>query len=186
VDNVTGITWMPDDQFIDEKSGVNANVSSSSQYYPEFSELTTLRYFPDSRAKNCYWFPVTPNTTYQIRGTFFYGNYDNQTTVPNFQMAIEGTIVASNFISEVNVIAYREISYVPQRNVTFLCLLRDTTNAVPFISAISLVRCKPEAHVLAHYLHMGYYYVTQFRWNFGGNGIIRYVISQNYVRVPLK
>jgi hypothetical protein len=75
---------MPDDQFIDEKSGVNANVSSSSQYYPDFSELTTLRHFPDSRAKNCYSFPLTPNATYQIRGTFFYGNYDNQTTVPTF------------------------------------------------------------------------------------------------------
>ncbi len=176
---------MPDDRFIDEKSGVNANVSSSSQYYPDFSELTTLRYFPDSRAKYCYSFPVTPNTTYRIRGTFFYGNYDNQNTVPKFQMAIEGTIVASNFISEVNVIAYQEISFVPQRNVTFLCLSRDITNSVPFISAISLVKSNPEA-VFAHNLYMGYYYVTQFRWNFGGNGIIRYVISQNYVRVPWK
>ncbi|KAH8931619.1 hypothetical protein BDL97_19G032000 [Sphagnum fallax] len=172
VDKVTNITWMPDDQFIDEESGVNANVSSSSQYYPDFSELTTLRYFPDSRAKYCYRFPVTPNTTYRIRGTFFYGNYDNQNTVPKFQMAIEGTIVASNFISEVNVIAYQEISFVPQRNVTFLCLSRDITNSVPFISAISLVKSNPEA-VFAHNLYMGYYYVTQFRWNFGGNGIIR-------------
>jgi len=185
VDNVTGITWMPDDQFIDEKSGVNANVSSSSQYYPDFSELTTLRYFPDSRAKNCYSFPLTPNTTYQIRGTFFYGNYDNQTTVPKFQMAIEGTIVASNFISEVYVIAYQEISYVARRNVTLLCLSRDITNSVPFISAISLVKSNPE-DVFADNLYMRYYYVTQFRGNFGGNGIIRYVISQNSVRVPLK
>ncbi|KAH9531332.1 hypothetical protein CY35_19G033000 [Sphagnum magellanicum] len=174
VDNVTRITWMPDDWFIDEKSGVNANVSSSSQYYPGFSELTTLRYFPDSRAKNCYRFPVTPNTTYRIRGTFFYGNYDNHATVPKFQMAIEGTIVASNFIREAHVIEYQEISYVPQRNVTFLCLSRDITNSVPFISAISLVKSKPEAHVVAHDLYKGYYYVTQFRWNFGGNGIIRH------------
>ncbi|CAM6018927.1 unnamed protein product [Sphagnum balticum] len=173
VDKVTNITWMPDDQFIDEKSGVNANVSSSSRYYPGFSELTTLRHFPDSRAKNCYSFQVTPNTTYQIRGTFFYGNYDNRTTVPKFQMAIDGTIVASNFISEVYLMAYQEISYVPQRNVTFLCLSRDITNSVPFISAISLVQSNPEA-VFAGNLHRGYYYVTQFRWNFGGNGIIRY------------
>jgi hypothetical protein len=176
---------MPDDQFIAKNSGVNANVSSSSQYYPNFSELTTLRHFPDSRAKNCYNFTVTPNTTYHIRGTFFYGNYDNQTTVPKFQMAIDGTIVASNFISQVNVIAYQEISYVPQRNVTFLCLSRDITNSVPFISAISLVQSNPEA-VFVGNLYRGYYYATQFRWNFGGNGIIRYVISQNYVRVPLK
>ncbi|CAN5959541.1 unnamed protein product [Sphagnum jensenii] len=184
VDKVTGITWMPDDQFIDKSSGVNANVANASQYYyPDFSEFTTLRYFPDSRAKNCYSFPVTPNETYQIRGTFFYGNYDNQTTVPSFQMGVDGTIVASNIISELYVIAYQEITYVPQRNVTFLCLSRDLTNSVPFISAISLVNIT--GNVTAAYrfedtsrfednVYMGYYYVTQFRWNFGGNGIIRY------------
>ncbi|CAM6057671.1 unnamed protein product [Sphagnum tenellum] len=174
VDNVTGITWMPDDQFIDKSSGVNANVANASEYYyPDFSEFTTLRYFPDSRAKNCYSFPVTPNETYQIRGTFFYGNYDNQTTVPSFQMGVDGTIVASNIISELYVIAYQEITYVPQRNVTFLCLSRDLTNSVPFISAISLVNVTAPAP-FADNIYMGYYYVTQFRWNFGGNGIIRY------------
>ncbi|KAH8942266.1 hypothetical protein BDL97_14G089500 [Sphagnum fallax] len=173
VDNVTGITWMPDDQFIDKNSGVNTNVASASQYYPDFSEFTTLRYFPDSRAKNCYSFPVTPNETYQIRGTFFYGNYDNQTTVPSFQMGVDGSIVASNIISELYVIAYQEITYVPQRNVTFLCLSRDLTNSVPFISAISLVNVTAPAP-FADNIYMGYYYVTQSRWNFGGNGIIRY------------
>ncbi|CAK9204830.1 unnamed protein product, partial [Sphagnum troendelagicum] len=173
VDNVTGITWMPDDQFIDKNSGVNTNVSSASQYYSDFSEFTTLRYFPDSRAKNCYSFPVTPNETYQIRGTFFYGNYDNQTTVPSFQMGVDGTIVASNIISELYVIAYQEITYVPQRNVTFLCLSRDLTNSVPFISAISLVNVTG-ASAFEDNLYMRYYYVTQFRWNFGGHGIIRY------------
>jgi len=181
VDNVTGITWMPDYQFIDKNSGVNTNVSSASQYYSDFSEFTTLRYFNDSRAKNCYSFPVTPNETYQIRGTFFYGNYDNQTMVPSFQMGVDGTIVASNIISELYVIAYQEITYVPQRNVTFLCLSRDVTNSVPFISAISLVNVTG-ASAFEDNVYMGYYYVTQFRWNFGGNGIIRYVISQNYVR----
>jgi hypothetical protein len=124
---------------------------------------------------------VTPNETYQIRGTFFYGNYDNQTMVPSFQMGVDGTIVASNIISELYVIAYQEIAYVPQRNVTFLCLSRDVTNSVPFISAISLVNVTG-ASAFEDNLYMGYYYVTQFRWNFGGNGIIRYVISQNYVR----
>jgi hypothetical protein len=84
VDNITGITWMPDDQFIDRNSGVNAKVSSASLYYPDSSQLATLRYFPDSRAKNCYSFPVTPNVMYQIRGTFFYGLYDHRSTVPSF------------------------------------------------------------------------------------------------------
>jgi hypothetical protein len=128
---------------------------------------------------------VTPNETYQIRGTFFYGNYDNQTTVPSFQMGVDGTIVASYIIYEPHEIAYQEITYVPQRNETFLCLSRDLTNSVPFISAISLVNIAGNVTAASGFediVYMRYYYVTQFRWNFGGNEIIRYVISQNYVR----
>ncbi len=186
---------MPDDQFINENSGVNANASSAaSQYYPDFSEFTTLRYFPDSRTKNCYRFPVTLNATYQIRGTFFYGYYDNQTTLPSFQMAVDGTIVGSDFIINASVFAYQEITYVAQTNLTYLCLSRDLTNSVPFISAISLVNItdpstnpvSPSENVTVYVgyvdgtaegdnLYQRFYYMTQHKWNFnGGNKIIRY------------
>jgi hypothetical protein len=189
VDKITGITWMPDDQFINENSGVNANASSASQYYPDFSEFTTLRYFPDSRTKNCYSFPVTLNATYQIRGTFFYGYYDNQTTLPSFQMAVDGTIVGSDFIIEAPVFAYQEVTYVAQTNLTYLCLSRDLTNSNPFISAISLVNITDPLTIPgsssenvtvngtaeADNLYQRFYYMTQFKWNFnGGNKIIRY------------
>ncbi len=62
VDNITGIPWMPDDNFFDKDAGVNvgvnADVPHATQYYPHFSELTTVRYFRDHRIKNCYKFPV--------------------------------------------------------------------------------------------------------------------------------
>jgi hypothetical protein len=179
VDKITVITWMPDDNFIDRNSGLNANVSSASLYYPDSSELATLRYFPDSRAKNCYSFPVTPNTIYQIRGTFFYGLYDHRSTVPSFEMVVDGTIVASiNFTSRADLMAYQEVSYAPQSNLTYLCLSRDLTNSVPFISAISLVLANYQqsglADVMTVNIYEGFYYLMQFRWNFGGNGIIRY------------
>jgi len=190
VDKITGIRWMPDDQFINENSGVNANASSAaSQYYPDFSEFTTLRYFPDSRTKNCYRFPVMLNATYQIRGTFFYGYYDNQTTLPSFKMAVDGTIVSSNFIINASVFAYQEVTYVAQTNLTYLCLSRDHTNSVPFISAISLVNITDPVTspgsssengtvtgtAEADNLYIRFFYLTQFKWNFnGGNKIIRY------------
>ncbi|KAH8968230.1 hypothetical protein BDL97_03G118100 [Sphagnum fallax] len=189
VDKITGITWMPDDQFINENSGVNAKASSASQYFPDFSEFTTFRYFPDSRAKNCYSFPVTLNTTYQIRGTFFYDYYDNQTTLPSFQMAVDGTIVGSDFIDLPYALAYQEVTYVAQTNLTYLCLSRDFTNSVPFISAISLVNITDPLTIPgissenvavngsaeADNLYQRFYYMTQFKWNFnGGNKIIRY------------
>ncbi len=74
---------------------------------------------------------------------------------------------------------------MPQRNVTFLCLSRELTNSVAFISAMSLVNITGNVTAASAFednVYMGYYYVAQFRWSFGGNGIIRYVISQNYVR----
>ncbi len=179
VDNITGIPWKPDDKFFDEDAGVNVGVNAdvppyATQHYPHFSELRTVRYFPDHRIKNCYKFPVMANTTYQLRGTFFYGDYDNQSTVPSFEMAVDGTIVASNFTTEANKMVYQEVTYVAQTNFTFLCLLRDATNTNPFISAISLVNVFATPDMVDN-IYERYYYLTQFRWNFGGNAIIRYV-----------
>ncbi len=181
VDNITGITWMPDDQFIDRNSGVHTNVSSASLYYPDSSELATLKYFPDSRAKNRLSFPLTPNTIYQTRGTFFYGVYDHRSTVPSFEMVVDGTnIVASiNFTSRADLMAYQEVSYAPQSNLTYLCLSRDLTNSVPFVSATSFVLANYQqsnlGNVMTVIIYEGFYYLTQFRWNFGGNRIIRYI-----------
>jgi hypothetical protein len=112
--------------------------------------------------------------TYQLRGTFFYGYYDNQSTVPSFEMAVDGTIVASSFTTEANEMVYQEVNYVAQTNFTFLCLLRDATNTNPFISAISLVNVSPTIAMFDN-IYERYYYLTKLRWNFGGNAIIRYV-----------
>jgi len=180
---------MPDELFINENSGVNANASSASQHYPDFTEFKTLRYFPDSRAKNCYSFLVTPGVSYQIRGTFFYDNYDNRTTLPSFQMAVDGTIVGSDFITDPYVFAYQEVTYFAQTDLTYLCLSRDSTNSVPFISAISLVNITApfttsgsenvsyyaSGPAAADSLYLGLYLMTKSKWNFnGGSKIIRY------------
>jgi hypothetical protein len=102
---------MPDDQFINRNSGVYTNVSSASLCYPD-SPNSQPKYFPDSRAKNRYSFPLTPNKIYQTRGTFFYGVYDHRSTVPSFEMVVDGTIVTSiNFTSRADLMAYQEVSY---------------------------------------------------------------------------
>jgi len=93
VDKVTNVSWVPDAPYI--TTGVNGHVPSARTNYPNFSEFTTVRSFPDSIAKNCYSFPVISNHTYLIRGTFFYGSYDNATAPPSFQLGIDATIVAN-------------------------------------------------------------------------------------------
>jgi hypothetical protein len=111
-----------------------------------------------------------------IKGTFFYGSYDNATTLPSFQMGIDGNIVANVTFQDANTFVYYEFSYQsqPTNNVTFLCLLRDSSNSVPFISAISLSELPSNYYEYTDYSPT-YFSETKYRWNFGGNGIIRYV-----------
>ncbi len=182
VDKVTNISWVPDAQYI--TTGVNGYVPSAQTNYPNFSEFTTVRYFPDSTAKNCYSFPAILNQTYQIRGTFFYGFYDNATTTPSFQLGIDGTKVANVSFNDAATFVYYEFSYVSglNTNATFLCLLRDSSNSIPFISAISFSPLTDD--FFYGYSppppNKGHYVQTKYRLNFGGNRFVRYA-SKNYV-----
>ncbi|CAK9213835.1 unnamed protein product, partial [Sphagnum troendelagicum] len=177
VDSITNISWVPDaPDYI--TTGVNGYVPSASSIYPNFSEFTTVRYFPDTRAKNCYSFPVMPNSTYLIRGTFLYGNYDNGTTLPSFQMAIDGTIVANVTFDNAAIFVYYEFMVASVSNVTFLCLLRDSSNSVPFISAISF-SFLPVGFFYSPIPDLLYgtqrkYFETKYRLNFGGDGLVRH------------
>ncbi|CAK9867946.1 unnamed protein product [Sphagnum jensenii] len=184
VDSITNISWVPDARYI--TTGVNGNVSSARSIYPNFSEFTTVRYFPDTRAKNCYsFFPVMQNSTYLIRATFFYGHYDNGTKLPSFQMAIDGTIVANVTFENAAVFVYHEFmaASVSVSDVTFLCLLRDSSNSVPFISAISFSLLPAEYFnsAVSDFLY-GYqprYVETKYRLNFGGDGLVRHQRTQS-------
>ncbi|CAK9212174.1 unnamed protein product [Sphagnum troendelagicum] len=177
VDSITNISWIPDaPEYI--TTGVNGYVPSAPSIYPNFSELTTVRYFPDTRAKHCYSFPVMPSSTYLIRGTFFYGNYDNGTTLPSFQMAIDGTIVANVTFDNAAIFVYHEFMVASVSNVTFLCLLRDSSNSVPFISAISFSFLPAGFFysTVSGFLYgiPGKYFETKYRLNFGGHGLVRH------------
>jgi hypothetical protein len=91
-------------------------------------------------------------------------------------MGIDGNIVANVTFQDAYTFVYYDFSYQSQSttNVTFLCLLRDSSNSVPFISAISLSQLPNYYYVFADYFPT-YFFETKYRLNFGGNGIIRYV-----------
>jgi hypothetical protein len=121
-----------------------------------------------------------PNSTYLIRGTFFYGDYDNGTQLPSFQMAIDGTIVANVAFDNAAVFVYHEFMLASVSSVTFLCLLRDSSNSVPFISAISFSVLPAQFfdRNVSDFLYgtQRKYLETKYRLNFGGDGLVRYVI----------
>jgi hypothetical protein len=178
VDPVTNMRWETDAPKYITK-GVNAFVRSANATYPDLSELTTVRYFPDSLPyKNCYSLPVTPNNTYLIRATFFYGSYDNATTLPSFEMAIDGTIVANVTFENATAFVYHEFGVLSGLNasVIFLCLSRDSSNSVPFISAISLSSPLSANFYLPYdalFLYERKYFHTKYRLNFGGDRLVR-------------
>jgi hypothetical protein len=75
---------------------------------------------------------------------------------------------------------YYEFMVASVSNVTFLCLLRDSSNSVPFISAISF-SFLPVGFFYSAISYFLYgtqrkYFETKYRLNFGGDGLVRYII----------
>ena len=172
VDPVTGLQWVPDDGFI--TTGVNVGNVVVESSYSEFPEFTSLRYFNESYPKYCYSLPVTFNSTYLLRASFNYGHYDGASTPPTFQMAIDATIVA-NISTSTSDVQYKEFAITTQSNVTYLCLLRDGSNTVPFISAIALRPFMSYTPDMDNILASPQYLLHMARLNLGGVGpVIRY------------
>lgn len=175
VDPITGIQWVPDSDYIPELSGQNhQNRPPTDTTYSDLTELKTLRAFDDLRAKNCYALPVKKNSTYLLRASFFYGNYDNTAKPPTFQVSVEATIV-ENITTSSTGLVYTELFYISQSNVTFLCLLRDASKSTPFISAISLKPVEKLYKKFDEYLGQLEYMTIRTRLNFGGSALVRYL-----------
>ena len=185
IDPVTTIRWVTDTGYIN--TGVNVEVPNALSSWKGYSELTTIRAFNASRAKNCYALgPLTPNSTYTIRGTFLYGNYDNNATLPTFQVAIGTTVVANVSFIDQYFLRYLEFTLMAMSDTIHYCLLEDQSLSTPFISALT-VRPIAQSQVEDWFpslngpgweLSNGYIFRTKRRLNFGGNQILRYVSRQ--------
>ena len=153
----------------------------------DWPELTTIRAFNASSAKNCYALgPLTPNSVYTIRGTFLYENYDSATTLPTFQVAIGTTVVANVSFPDQYTLKYLEFTLMAMSDTIYYCLLEDQSLSTPFISALT-VRPINQSQVDEWYpssngpgweLSQGYIFRTKRRLNFGGNQILRYINRQ--------
>ena len=186
-DSVTGLQWVPDDGYI--TTGVNVGSVVPASQVPAFPEFTTLRFFNGSHPKDCYSLPVTPNATYLLRASFYYGDYDNATTAPTFHMAIDATVVANISTASENLngpvagkSSYEEFTIKAQSNVTYLCLLRDSTNTTPFISAIALRHIVSYDSAWDMILAVNQYLSHLARLNLGAltDEVIRYVLRILY------
>ncbi|KAK4836911.1 hypothetical protein QYF36_001279 [Acer negundo] len=79
----TGLSYVWDANFID--TGINKNARVGYQTESQLQNLWNLRSFPEG-IRNCYNVKVKNSTTYLIRASFLYGNYDSQTKSPEFDL----------------------------------------------------------------------------------------------------
>ncbi|KAG0588640.1 hypothetical protein KC19_2G258400 [Ceratodon purpureus] len=174
IDPVTTIQWQPDTNFISTGYTAAPVQSLTDNLTDMFSEFRTLRFFNDSSyPKYCYSLPVTENTSYSLRATFFYGDSNAAgPDPPSFRLALDATIMV-NVTTDRDFAYYYEFTYLSRGNITYLCLLRDETRHNPFISAISL-RPAVMYRRFDGYFADNKYIRTRARYNFGGADRVRF------------
>ncbi|KAK3135028.1 hypothetical protein QOZ80_5BG0413730 [Eleusine coracana subsp. coracana] len=170
VDEATGLSYSPDDAFID--TGSNNNISTE-YVTPEIDRgFHNLRSFPDG-ARNCYTLrSLVAGLKYTIRTYFMYGNYDGLNKPPVFDVHI-----GVNFWRTVNAsnpgIVWTEATVVVPNDFVQVCLV-NTGSGTPFISGLEL---RPLNRKLYPQVNATQGLVLLDRVNFGptnGTAIIRY------------
>ncbi|XP_029128814.1 LRR receptor-like serine/threonine-protein kinase IOS1 [Cajanus cajan] len=141
-ESYTDINYISDANFIN--TGVSKSIASElkSNYY---RQLWTVRSFPEGK-RNCYKINITRGSTYLIRASFLYGNYDGLKMLPEFDLLLGPNRWDTISIYNASVYLAREIIYVPSLDYVQICLV-DTGDGTPFISAIELRTLQNDTYV---------------------------------------
>ncbi|KAF3781585.1 putative LRR receptor-like serine/threonine-protein kinase [Nymphaea thermarum] len=127
-----GIKWIGDGDYIN--TGNTSKVQVNNSYY---QEDTTLRYFPFQK-KSCYVIPgVARGRKHMVRAAFFYGNYDNKSSPPSFDLQFDGNHWAS-VTTSLDTSLYWEVIYAPKRHNISICVAQTSPDQVPFISVLEV------------------------------------------------
>lgn len=172
-DPVTTISWTPDDEYISAGQTVAAVPVTDGSY----SELGSLRYFPEKREKFCYVVPIKPNSTYIIRSSYWYGNYDQTNTPPKFNIALDSTTLGFVDMSQFgDQTLQAEVVYRTKVSATTIsyCLFKDSTSkGTPFISSLVFSQVPDGSYAYPRTLE-GNFMILWQRRNYGGSVWIRY------------
>ncbi|XP_073107536.1 probable LRR receptor-like protein kinase At1g51890 isoform X2 [Elaeis guineensis] len=175
-DNITGIVYQPDTQFID--TGINYEIPTSYWIRHSLPQLGTLRSFPDGD-RNCYTIhQVNRGEKYLIRAFFVYGNYDGQDSASTGSPLQFDLHLGVNYWRTLNITGPfffypLEIITVAKDDYFSVCLVK-TGSGTPFISSLEL-RLIDGVDVYTD-VNQSNSLVSAFaRVNFGGGpGLIRY------------
>ncbi|PRQ51152.1 putative transferase, protein kinase RLK-Pelle-LRR-I-1 family [Rosa chinensis] len=134
-EKITTIDYISDATFIDtgeRKLVLPENRNGYQQPY------WSLRSFPQG-TRNCYKINVKSGTRYLIRASFFYGNYDGENKLPEFELHLGSNLWDLVSLEDASSSTSKElIHFVPaKRSYLHVCVV-DTGSGVPFISKIEL------------------------------------------------
>ena len=130
----TGIIYKSDATYID--TGVSKSIPL--EFKDDLQQQAwTLRSFPQG-IRNCYSINnITQGTKYIIRANFFYGNYDGQGNLPEFDLHLGPNLWDTIKIENISLNVIKELIHVPSLSHIQVCLV-NTGLGTPFISALEL------------------------------------------------
>ncbi|KAK1373661.1 putative LRR receptor-like serine/threonine-protein kinase [Heracleum sosnowskyi] len=163
--------WRGDGDLI--SNGVIQSVQSSNADSDPI--MDTLRVFTTG-IKNCYAFDVEEGERIVVRASFKYGNYDNKSSPPTFDLQFDGNFWTTVETSNDEVVAH-EVTYVVKKNVASVCVAQTKADQFPFISAIEVRSTDSDVYSNAD---PSYALLLQTRVAYGADAVIR--VSNDYDR----
>lgn len=125
------LVWIGDDSLI--QNGEAKTVQSGSNVD---NVMSTLRVF-FTRKKNCYTVGATKGEQVLVRASFFYGNYDQKSAPPTFDLQFDGNHWGTVETSSEDIVFYEAV-YVAKGSETSVCVAQTAPNQFPFISALQV------------------------------------------------
>ncbi|KAI3997405.1 hypothetical protein MKX01_017775 [Papaver californicum] len=173
------IVWVGDGPYIQTGEIHTVSVPADISGF-DSNALNTLRSFP-TRKRNCYSIDIgtkaedDDDTTVErvlVRANFYYGNYDNKSSPPTFNLQFNGNdwgqIATTN-----DSVLYAEVVFSLNKtnNNINVCVAQTQPDNIPFISALEIRSLDSDAY---SYVPSEYPVFFQFRYAFGTNKNIRY------------
>ncbi|KAL6577239.1 hypothetical protein OROMI_011515 [Orobanche minor] len=158
------IDWTGDGEYV--KNGESRSVQSGNSIS---RVVDTMRVFT-TRKKNCYHIESIRQGRVLVRATFYYGNYDNKSSPPLFDLQFDGNPWTTVETSSTEYVYY-EVTYVMKKDSISVCIAQTNPGQFPFISSL-------EVRGLESYMYFHvddtYPLFLRKRVVFGSNATIRF------------
>ncbi|KAK1586722.1 hypothetical protein Q3G72_005504 [Acer saccharum] len=160
------IDWTGDEDYIQNGKSIAVDTSNGLS-----RAMTTLRVFT-TRKKNCYSIEAEKwtRTRFLIRASFYYGNYDNKSSPPSFDLQFDGNHWITVDTS-MDTVVFHEVIYVTKGDNISVCVAQTYPNMFPFISAIEI---RSLGHSMYNQVDDNKGLILSRRLAFGTKDIVKY------------